>query len=110
VRVRGGEDQGTDVGSVQPVGEFAAEDAYAIRTTSAGDDLDAAEFVGLGGAEEGDEGLEGTVCGLAMQVEPLLGAQATGAEALPGGTIDAAGRFADGDGGLWRWGAVGERG
>lgn len=83
-----GEDQGAEVGGVEPVGEFSAEDA-AFGAAAAGDDLDAAGAFGVGGAEEGVQGGVGGLRGAAVEVERAKGGELAGAEAGPGGGIHA---------------------
>jgi hypothetical protein len=54
-----------------------------------GNHLNAALPLGVCGVEEASERLEGTLCRMAVQVEHSRGRQFPGAEAMPGGAIDA---------------------
>ena len=99
VRVRGGEDDGAQRRVVEPERDLAAEYAAGFAAAAAGDDLDAAEALGHGGAEEGVQIGVGALDGAAVEVERALRGELAAAEARPGAAVDAAGGGADLDAG-----------
>ncbi len=71
------------------MGQLAADDAAMFAGAATGYDLDAAELFGMGHEQEAFEGVEGGLGSLAVQVERAGGRQFSGAEAVPGGFVEA---------------------
>ncbi len=76
------------------MGQLATDDAAVFAGAAAGDDFDAAELFGMGCMQEAFEGVEGGLGGFAVQVQRAGRRQFSGAEAVPGGFVEAGGVLA----------------
>ena len=73
----------------------AADRDPGLADAAPGDDLDAADAVGMRAAEEGVQREEGALRRAAVQVQGAQGRRLAGAEAFPGGVVDARRTCAD---------------
>lgn len=84
VRVGDGKDHRAQVRAIEPQRQLAPQHAAAFGGTAAGDDLDAADVVGVRHPKEMRERVEGVLRGIAVQVQPARGRQLPGAQTSPG--------------------------
>lgn len=92
--VRGGQDQRPERGQVQPVRQFAADDAAMFTGAAAGDDFDAAQLLGVGGVQETLERVEGRLGCSAVQIQRAGSREFSCAEAVPTRLVEASGVLA----------------
>jgi hypothetical protein len=80
---------------IKPQRQFAPEHTAGFARTSAGDDFDAADMIGMGGMEEGVQRMEGALGGASMQIQSAGRGELAGPKPVPAGIIQSAGLRAD---------------
>lgn len=99
MRVDDGEYHRAQVRAIQPHRQLAPEHPAALGRAAAGNDLDAADAVGVGDPEEMRQCVEGVLCGVTVQVQPAPRWQMAGAQAPPGRVVRTRRLGADGQAG-----------